>query len=90
MNALVPLLVTLPLIGAAIALVFGRRRRVQVAVSITTLTAVLAIAAVWSAGALLMVLRAVQTAASGIPLGTLVLLLIGMALIVLGILCFAI
>lgn len=46
MNALVPLLVTLPLIGAAIALVFGRRRRVQVAVSITTLTAVLAIAAV--------------------------------------------
>lgn len=46
MSALVPLLVTLPLLGAAIALTFGRRRRVQVAVSIITLTLVLTIAAV--------------------------------------------
>ncbi|MFT4214080.1 MAG: Na+/H+ antiporter subunit D [Microbacterium sp.] len=46
MNALVPLLVTLPLLGAAIALVFGRRRRVQVTVSVATLTLVAVIAAV--------------------------------------------
>ncbi|GAA3919158.1 Na+/H+ antiporter subunit D [Microbacterium invictum] len=46
MNGLVPLLVTLPLLGAAIALIFGRRRRVQVGVSIVTLTLVLVIAAV--------------------------------------------
>ncbi|MGV9195435.1 Na+/H+ antiporter subunit D [Microbacterium sp. MC2] len=46
MNGLVPLLVTLPLLGAAIALIFGRRRRVQVGVSIVTLTLVLAVAAV--------------------------------------------
>lgn len=46
MNALVPLLVTLPLLGAAVSLIFGRRRRVQVTVSIVTLTLVLAIAAV--------------------------------------------
>lgn len=46
MNALVPLVVTLPLLGAGIALIFGRRRRVQVGVSIVTLTLVLAIAAV--------------------------------------------
>ena len=46
MNALVPLLVTLPLLGAAIALIFGRRRRVQVGVSVVTLTLVLAIAGV--------------------------------------------
>jgi multicomponent Na+:H+ antiporter subunit D len=46
MSALVPLLVTLPLIGAALTLVFGRRRRIQVAVSLTTLTAVMVIAAV--------------------------------------------
>ena len=46
MSGLVPLLVTLPLLGAAIALTFGRRRRVQVAVSIVTLTLVLTIAAV--------------------------------------------
>jgi multicomponent Na+:H+ antiporter subunit D len=43
MSALVPLLVALPLLGAGIALVFGRRR-VQVGVSIVTLTLVLAIA----------------------------------------------
>ena len=42
MSSLVPLLVALPLIGAAITLVFGRRRRLQVAVSVVTLTAVLA------------------------------------------------
>ncbi|MFT4135320.1 Na+/H+ antiporter subunit D [Microbacterium sp.] len=46
MSGLVPLLVALPLLGAAIALTFGRRRRVQVAVSIVTLTLVLTIAAV--------------------------------------------
>ena len=46
MSALVPLLVTLPLLGAAMTLVFGRRRRIQVAVSITTLALVLVIAAV--------------------------------------------
>ena len=46
MNALVPLLVTLPLIGAAFTLVFGRRHRIQVMVSITTLTAVMVIAAI--------------------------------------------
>lgn len=39
-------------------------------------------AAIWSAGALLMVLRAVQPVEPGIPLGTLALLLIGMALVV--------
>ena len=46
MSALVPLLVTLPLIGAAIALIAGRHRKAQVAVSVVTLTVVLAIAAV--------------------------------------------
>jgi len=46
MSALVPLLVTLPLLGAAIALIFGRQRKVQVGVSTITLTLVLAIAAV--------------------------------------------
>ncbi|MDT3345302.1 MULTISPECIES: Na+/H+ antiporter subunit D [Microbacterium] len=46
MSALVPLLVTLPLLGAGIALIFGRRRRVQVGVSIVTLTVAAAIAAV--------------------------------------------
>jgi len=45
-SALVPLLVTLPLLGAGIALIFGRRRRVQVGVSIVTLTVAAAIAAV--------------------------------------------
>ncbi|MGP3533526.1 Na+/H+ antiporter subunit D [Microbacterium sp. RD1] len=43
---LVPLLVTLPLLGAGIALISGRHRKIQVAVSIITLTAVLGIAAV--------------------------------------------
>ena len=45
-SALVPLLVTLPLLGAAITLIAGRHRRAQVAVSVMTLTVVLAIAAV--------------------------------------------
>ena len=45
-SALVPLLVTLPLLGAAIALIAGRHRKTQVAVSVVTLTVVLAIAAV--------------------------------------------
>ena len=46
MIALVPLLVTLPLLGAAIALIAGKHRRVQVGVSVVTLTVVCAIAAV--------------------------------------------
>ncbi|MDX2376269.1 Na+/H+ antiporter subunit D [Microbacterium sp. LRZ72] len=46
MSALVPLLVTLPLLGAAITLIFGRRPRLQVAVSVATLALVLVIAAV--------------------------------------------
>lgn len=48
MNAatLVPLLVTLPLLGAAIALIAGRHRKTQVAVSVITLTVVCALAAV--------------------------------------------
>ncbi|MBN9215145.1 MAG: Na+/H+ antiporter subunit D [Microbacterium sp. SCN 70-200] len=46
MNALIPLVVTLPLLGAGVALIFGRRRRVQISVSVVTLTLVLAIAAV--------------------------------------------
>jgi multicomponent Na+:H+ antiporter subunit D len=46
MSALVPLLVTLPLLGAAVALVFGRHRRAQVLVSIVTLTSVLVISAI--------------------------------------------
>ncbi len=46
MTALVPLLVTLPLLGAAIALITGRHRRIQVGVSVATLTIVLVIAAV--------------------------------------------
>ena len=46
MNALIPLLVALPLIGAAVALIFGRHRRVQVGLSIVTLTATMVIAAV--------------------------------------------
>jgi len=45
-SALVPLLVTLPLLGAATALIAGRHRRTQVGVSIVTLTLVCAIAAV--------------------------------------------
>ncbi|GAA3752393.1 Na+/H+ antiporter subunit D [Microbacterium kribbense] len=58
MNALVPLIVTLPLLGAAVALVAGRRRRVQVAASVITLSAVLIIAAI----------LLVTVDASGVPL----------------------
>lgn len=46
MSALVPLLATLPLLGAGIALIFGRRRRMQVAVSVVTLSVVFVIASV--------------------------------------------
>ncbi|WP_375386501.1 Na+/H+ antiporter subunit D [uncultured Microbacterium sp.] len=48
MNAasLVPLLVALPLVGAAIALIAGRHRKTQVVVSTITLTLVLVIAAI--------------------------------------------
>ncbi len=46
MSHLVPLLVALPLIGAAVALIFGRLRKVQVGVSLVTLTLVLVIASV--------------------------------------------
>ncbi|RLP77347.1 Na+/H+ antiporter subunit D [Mycetocola tolaasinivorans] len=46
MNALVPLVVTIPLLGAAIALIFGQRPRVQIFVSLVSLTLVTAIAAV--------------------------------------------
>jgi multicomponent Na+:H+ antiporter subunit D len=46
MSALVPLLVTLPLIGAGIALVAGRHRKTQVVVSVSTLTLTLVISAI--------------------------------------------
>ncbi|MET0447863.1 MAG: Na+/H+ antiporter subunit D [Aeromicrobium sp.] len=46
MSALVPLLVTLPLLGAAVALIAGRHRKTQVGVSVITLTVVFVIAAV--------------------------------------------
>jgi multicomponent Na+:H+ antiporter subunit D len=46
MNALVPLAVAIPLIGAAVNLALGRRRRQQVAVSVIALTAVVVISAV--------------------------------------------
>ncbi|TAJ48549.1 MAG: Na+/H+ antiporter subunit D [Herbiconiux sp.] len=50
MNALVPLLVIIPLVGAAITLILGRYPRVQIVISVTALTAVTA-----AAGALLAV-----------------------------------
>lgn len=46
MNALVPLLVIVPLVGAAVTLILGRYPRLQIAISISTLTAVTAAAAV--------------------------------------------
>lgn len=46
MNALVPLVVTIPLLGAAIALIFGHRPRIQIAISSLALTAVTIISAV--------------------------------------------
>ncbi|MGF2949426.1 Na+/H+ antiporter subunit D [Microbacterium alcoholitolerans] len=50
MSALVPLIVMLPLLGAAVTLIFGRNPRLQVAVSSGTLAAVSIIAAVLLAG----------------------------------------
>ncbi len=44
MSALVPLVVVLPLLGAAVALVAGHRRRIQAAISVTTLGLVLIVA----------------------------------------------
>ena len=46
MSALVPLLVALPLLGAAITLVFGRSPRLQIFVTAATLAAVAVIAAI--------------------------------------------
>ena len=46
MSVLVPLLVGLPLLGAAITLIFGRNARLQVLVTVLTLAAVSVIAAV--------------------------------------------
>ena len=46
MNVLVPLVVTIPLLGAALTLALGRRRPQQIAVSIAALTAVAVISAV--------------------------------------------
>ena len=46
MSALVPLLVGIPLIGAAINLVFGRRKKTQIAVSVASLVAVVVLGAV--------------------------------------------
>ncbi|SMH45440.1 multisubunit sodium/proton antiporter, MrpD subunit [Rathayibacter oskolensis] len=46
MTALIPLVVTLPLLGAAVALILGRHRRAQILVNIVTLSAVLVISSV--------------------------------------------
>lgn len=46
MNALVPLVVMIPLIGSAVALMFRHRRRMQVAISVVALTAVTVISAI--------------------------------------------
>ncbi|KQQ03749.1 MULTISPECIES: Na+/H+ antiporter subunit D [unclassified Rathayibacter] len=46
MTALIPLVVTLPLLGAALALILGRHRRAQILVNIVTLSAVLVISCV--------------------------------------------
>ncbi|WP_440709438.1 Na+/H+ antiporter subunit D [Herbiconiux sp. YIM B11900] len=45
-NALVPLLVIVPLVGAAITLILGRYPRLQIAISVSALTLVTALAAV--------------------------------------------
>ncbi len=45
MNGLVPLVVTIPLLGAALTLALGRRRSQQIAVSIAALTAVAVVSA---------------------------------------------
>lgn len=46
MNALIPLVVAIPLLGAAVTLALGRRRRQQIVVSVLSLTSVAAISAV--------------------------------------------
>lgn len=46
MSLLVPLFVALPLLGAAIALIVGRHRRMQIVVSVVTLSATFVLAAV--------------------------------------------
>ena len=46
MSALVPLLVGIPLIGAAINLVFGRRKKTQIVVSVLSLATVLVLGAI--------------------------------------------
>ncbi|MEX8057171.1 MULTISPECIES: Na+/H+ antiporter subunit D [Microbacterium] len=46
MSALVPLLVGIPLIGAAINLIFGRRKKTQIVVSVASLAAVLVLGAI--------------------------------------------
>ncbi|MFT4234651.1 MAG: Na+/H+ antiporter subunit D [Microbacterium sp.] len=46
MSALVPLLVAVPLIGAALTLLLGRRRRLQVSVSIVALATTLVLSAI--------------------------------------------
>ncbi|RFA21129.1 Na+/H+ antiporter subunit D [Subtercola boreus] len=46
MNVLVPLLVVLPLVGAAITLILGRNPRLQVTISISTLSVVTGIAGI--------------------------------------------
>ena len=46
MSSLVPLLVGLPLLGAAVTLIFGRRTRLQVIVTVLTLAAVSVIATI--------------------------------------------
>jgi len=45
-SALVPLIVTVPLLGAALALIFGRRRRLQIGVALASLATVLALSLV--------------------------------------------
>ena len=46
MNALIPLVVAIPLLGAAITLALGRRRRQQIVVSVLSLTSVAVISSV--------------------------------------------
>jgi multicomponent Na+:H+ antiporter subunit D len=46
MTALIPLVVLLPLLGAAVALVLGRHRRAQILVTVVVLTAVLVISSI--------------------------------------------
>jgi multicomponent Na+:H+ antiporter subunit D len=46
MNVLVPLVVAIPLLGAALALALGRRSRYQVMVSVLSLTAIVVISAI--------------------------------------------